>query len=382
MSRERIAALRTLFSSRRDVLLADLQALVVRESPSDDASLVSALADWIVDRLASVKVAAERVPCSGHGDGVLVRLGPERGGTLLLGHIDTVWPAGTLVDFPFRVEGDTATGPGVFDMKAGVAVLLSVLDAIAQGDVKAAAGISVFLTPDEEIGSESARAFFVDEARRRDRVLVLEPSGDGGAVKVARKGIGLVTATFQGVAAHAGLEPEKGASALLELARFVTFADALADRDVGTSVVATTARAGTKTNVVPERGELTVDFRVWSRAEGERIERALASYRPFDSRVRLDIQGGVNRPPMEPTPVTLALYEKAREIAGVLGFDLPSTRVGGASDGNLTAAAGVPTLDGLGPLGGGAHARSERLVLSDLPRRAALLSALLEGVGV
>lgn len=380
MRDERVAELRTLFSSRRDVLLADLQALVVRESPSDDAPLVSALADWIVNRLASVKVAAERVPCAGRGDGVLVRLGPESGGTLLLGHIDTVWPTGTLAEFPFRVDGDTAWGPGVFDMKAGVAVLLSLLEVIAQGDVKPAAGVSLFLTPDEEIGSESSRAFFIDEARRRDRVFVLEPSGDGGAVKVARKGIGLVTATFRGIASHAGLEPEKGASALLELARFVTFADALADRDVGTSVVSTTARAGTKTNVVPEMAELTVDFRVWSGSEGERIEKALSSYRSFDSRVRVDIHGGVNRPPMEPTSVTLQLYERAKSIAAVLGFDLPSARVGGASDGNLTAAAGVPTLDGLGPLGGGAHARSERLMLSDLPRRGALLAALLEDV--
>jgi glutamate carboxypeptidase len=378
--KERISELTALFASRQAAMLADLESLVGHESPSDASAHVSALAGWIVERLARSGTPAERVPCAGRGDAVSVRWGSDEGGTLILGHLDTVWPLGTLREIPFQVEGDVARGPGVFDMKAGLAVVLALLDAVAKGEVSPKGGLSVIFTPDEEIGSEASRAFFVEEAQRRQRVLVLEPAGDEGAVKVARKGTGLVRARFYGIASHAGLEPEKGASALLELARYALFADALADRTVGTSVVPTTATAGTKTNVVPENAELTIDFRVWTAEEGERLTAALSTYRPVDERVRLEIQGGLNRPPMEPTSVSLDIYHRAASIAGAMGFDLPIARVGGASDGNLTAAAGVPTLDGLGPSGGGAHARSERLDITDLSRRAALLSALLEDV--
>ena len=378
MSAPRLQALAALFDGRRDSLMSDLESLVTHESPSDDAARVSSLAAWIAGRLHRSGLEAECLPCSGRGDALRLRMGPAKGGFLLLGHHDTVWPAGTLGEIPFRVEKGVARGPGVFDMKAGIAVLLCVLDAISRGEVKPAGGVSLFLTPDEEIGSESSRGFFVEEALRRDRVLVLEPSGDGGAAKVARKGTGLVTVRFTGVASHAGLEPEKGASALLEMSRFVVFADALADSHAGTSVVPTMARAGRKTNVVPEAAELSVDFRVWTRAEGERVSAALSGYRPHDPRVHIAIDGGLNRPPMESTEDSLLLYRRAAALAQRLGFEIPAARVGGGSDGNLTAAAGVPTLDGLGPSGGGAHARSEHLAVEDLPRRAALLAALLE----
>jgi glutamate carboxypeptidase len=376
---ERISELSALFASRRDALLSDLEALVVRESPSDDAGRVTALSRFVADRLGAAGAAAETVPCAGRGDAVLSRVGDSRR-TLLLGHVDTVWPAGTLAEIPFRVEAGTATGPGVFDMKAGIAVALSVLSAAAAGVVKPSGGVTLLLTPDEELGSGASRGLLVAEARRHERVLVLEPSGDGGAAKVARKGIGLAAARFTGVAAHAGLEPERGASALLELSRFVLFADALADRSVGTSVVPTVASAGAKSNVVPESADVTVDFRVWTREEGERVAGALAAYRPADPLVHVAVEAGLNRPPMEETEASGALYRRAAALAQMLGFELPSARVGGASDGNLTAAAGVPTLDGLGPSGGGAHARTEHLAVDDLPRRAALVAALLEGV--
>ena len=230
--------------------------------------------------------------------------------------------------------------------------------------------------PDEEIGSGSSRALTVELARRHRRVLVLEPSDDG-AVKIARKGTGLFRLRFRGRAAHAGLEPERGASALAELARCVLFLEGLADPGKGTTVVPSVAKSGGRTNVVPEEGELAVDARVWSREEAERLEGAVRSYRPADSRISVSVEGGFDRPPLEPTPESLALFERARAAARDLGFDLASSRVGGASDGNLTAAAGVPTLDGLGPRGGGAHARDEFVSMSDLPRRAALLCALL-----
>ncbi|MEO8584721.1 MAG: M20 family metallopeptidase [Acidobacteriota bacterium] len=374
----RVRELAALFEARRDGMLEDLRSLVVRESPSGESSRVSELARWIATRFEKSGIAAACVPCAGRGDALRVRLGPERGGALLLGHIDTVWPAGTLAEIPFRVEDGVARGPGVFDMKGGVAVAIAVLEAFARGDVTTAEGVTLFLTPDEEVGSRASRDLLVGEALKRDRVFVLEPAGDGGAAKIARKGTGLVTARFTGVAAHAGLEPEKGASALLEMARFAIYADALADLSAGTSVVPTVAASGTVTNVVPEQATLSVDFRLWSEAEGQRVLTGLEAYRPADGRVTLALEGGVNRPPMEATEASLALYRRAASIAQELGFPLPGVRVGGASDGNLTASAGVPTLDGLGPSGAGAHARTEHLRVDDLPRRAALLAALLE----
>jgi glutamate carboxypeptidase len=374
----RVRELAALFDARRGSMLQDLESLVVRESPSSESSLVSELARWVAARLEKSGITASCVACAGRGDALRVRLGPERGGALLLGHLDTVWPAGTLAEIPFRLEEGAARGPGVFDMKGGVTVAIAVLEAIARGDLMAAEGVTLLLTPDEEVGSRASRDLLVGEALNRDRVFVLEPSGDGGAAKIARKGTGLVTARFTGVASHAGLEPEKGASALLEMSRFALYADALADLPAGTSVVPTVAASGTTTNVVPEHATLSVDFRLWSQAEGERVLAGLDAYRPADGRVAVTIEGGVNRPPMEATEASLALYRRAAALARTLGFSLPGVRVGGASDGNLTASAGVPTLDGLGPSGAGAHARSEHLLVDDLPRRAALLAALLE----
>ncbi len=374
----RVLELATLFDGRRASMLQDLEALVVRESPSSESSLVSEVARWVAARLEKSGIPASCVPCEGRGDALRVRLGPERGGALLLGHIDTVWPAGTLAEIPFRVEEGIARGPGVFDMKGGVTVAIAVLEAFARGDVKLAEGLTLFLTPDEEVGSGASRDLLVGEALNRDRVLVLEPSGDGGAAKIARKGTGTVTARFAGVAAHAGLEPEKGASALLEMSRFALYSDALQDLPSGTSVVPTVAASGTMTNVVPEHATLSVDFRLWSEAEGRRVLAGLHAYRPADERVAVTLEGGVNRPPMEATEASLALYRRAAALAQTLGFPLPGVRVGGGSDGNLTASAGVPTLDGLGPSGAGAHARTEHLLVDDLPRRAALLAALLE----
>jgi glutamate carboxypeptidase len=378
----RALALAALFSGRKERLLADLEALVVRESPSDDAVRVSSLARWITERLSRAGLAAACVPCEGRGDAVRVRVGAERGGTLLLGHLDTVWPAGTLAEIPFAIEDGVARGPGVYDMKAGIAVAVSVLGAVAAGEVNSEGGLSLVLTPDEEVGSGASRGLLVEEARRRGRVLVLEPAGEGGAAKVARKGTGLMKVRFRGVAAHAGLEPEKGASALLEMSRFALYADTLADEPAGTSVVPTLAASGTVTNVVPERGELAVDFRTWTQAEAGRVVTGLRAYRPADPRVALEMDGGPNRPPMEASEASLDLYRRAAALAHALGFNLPAARVGGGSDGNLTAAAGVPTLDGLGPAGGGAHARTEHLLVEDLARRAALVAGLLEGASV
>ncbi len=379
MSPDRVRELSALFERQTQHLLDTLGRLVEAESPSDDPPRVSALSHALAERLSTAGVPAACVPCRGRGDALRAHTGGE-GGTLLLGHLDTVWPAGTLEEIPFRVEGSRAKGPGVFDMKGGIAVALAVLEAVGRGEVRPGRGLSLLLTPDEETGSAASQELLVAEARRHERVLVLEPAGDGGAAKVARKGIGQATIRFTGLAAHAGLEPEKGASALAEMARFLLFAEAVADPALGTTVVPTLARAGSKANVVPESAEITVDFRIWTRSEAARVETALSGYHPADPRVRVEMTGGLNRPAMEETAATRVLYEAASGLARRLGFALPAVRVGGASDGNLTANAGVPTLDGLGPSGGGAHARSEHLFVEDLPRRAALLAALVEEV--
>jgi len=362
------------FAARGDRLTADLEALVAQESPSDDADRVSSLARWIRDRLSEGGVTAETRPCVDRGDAVFASVGRRGagGGPLILGHLDTVWPAGTLAGFPFRIDGDRATGPGVFDMKAGIAVAIEVLvELAARGDGAA----SLLLVPDEEVGSAASKSLTLELAKRHTSVLVLEPSLDGAA-KIARKGNGMFRIRFRGRAAHAGLEPERGASALAELARCVLFLETLGRPAAGTTVSATVAQSGTRTNVIPEDGTLLADARVWSEGEADRVTLAIRGYAAADPRVEVSVEGSFDRPPLEPTPASLALYERARELSEEMGFPLESVRVGGASDGNFTAAAGVPTLDGLGPRGGGAHARGEFVSLSDLPVRAALLAAL------
>jgi len=355
-------------------MLEDLEAMVRLESPSEDAGRVSLLAAWVRDRLRERGVLAELRPCPRRGEAVLASIGARDRGTLLLGHLDTVWPAGTLTTFPFRVEGDRASGPGAFDMKAGIAVALAALAGLVK--LSQPPAVSLLLVPDEEVGTAASRDLLLSVAKRHRQVLVLEPSLDGAA-KIARKGTGVFQVSFTGKAAHAGLEPEKGASALMELSLFVIFVETLLDTEKQTSVVATLAQAGTAANVVPEKATLTVDARVWSSEEAARVEEAIRSYRSVDPRVFVSAEGGFDRPPMEPTPASQVLYEKARAAARKLGFEMEAARVGGASDGNLTAAAGVTTLDGLGPTGGGAHARREYVAVPDLPRRAALLATLL-----
>ena len=359
-------------------LLDDLRSLVELESPSHDAKGVTAVAEWVTARLAQGEVRAERVACAGFGDAVRATLREpgSRGGTLLVGHLDTVWPEGTLGRRPFRVEDGRATGPGAFDMKAGIVVAVAVLSDLAKDG--APPPVSLFLAPDEEVGSAGSREALLAFAREHDRVLVLEPSREGAA-KIARKGTGLVEASFTGRAAHAGLEPEKGASALLEMARFALFLETLGDVAAGTTVTPSLASAGSATNVVAESARLTADVRVWTAAEEARVRSALATYAPRDARVSADVSAKFDRPPMEETPASRALYEDFRAIAARLGAAIAAERVGGASDGNLTAAAGIPTLDGIGPSGGGAHAPDEWVAVADISFRADLLTRFLRG---
>ncbi|WP_028479077.1 M20 family metallopeptidase [Nocardia sp. CNY236] len=290
---------------------------------------------------------------------------------LLLGHYDTVWPIGTITDWPFTIQGGIASGPGVFDMKGGIVQALGAISLSRDPD-----HVSVVLTGDEEIGSVSSRALIREEARRCGAVLVCEPAADGGAVKTARKGIATYTVAIHGRAAHAGLEPHLGVNSSVELAHQIMRITALNEGD--TTVTPTLASAGTTQNSVPETARVYVDARAWTIAALERVDTAMAGLVPHLPGAQVTISGGIERPPLE-EPQARALYAQAAAVAVELGLaPLSAARSGGGSDGNITAALGIPTLDGLGAVGGHPHARDEHVWVAAMPERAALLAALLQ----
>lgn len=365
-----------------DWMLASLEALVRLESPSDDKSAVDAVVDALALHGAALGARIARLPVAEAGDHLRLEIGPAGGRprVLLLGHTDTVWPLGTLAAMPVDRRDGRLHGPGVYDMKGGLVVALQALRVIA-GTLTAP--VVLLMTSDEEVGSATSRALIEAEARDAAAVLVLEPALEAeaaphGGVKTGRKGVGEFRLDVSGVAAHAGSEPEKGASAVRELARQLMAIDALARPDRGTTINAGVIGGGTRGNVVAEHAWAAIDVRVLQLAEARRIEAAFAELRADDPRIRVRVRGGVNRPPLEPSAAGRRLYDQAAEVARALGLALPSGTVGGASDGNFTAALGIPTLDGLGPSGGGAHARDEHVRIASLPVRAALLAGLLD----
>lgn len=345
-----------------------LGALVSVETPSGHAAGIAAAYDLVDSWLAPLVGPVRREVV----DGVThARWGAARPRVLILGHIDTVWPVGTIDRAPFAVRGDRCTGPGVFDMKAGIVAAAEALALAAADDV------GVLLTGDEEVGSITSRDLLERAALESGAVLVLEPSL-GGAVKTARRGGSIYTVEVTGRAAHAGLEPWKGVNALVELARLVIELPALGDGE-GTTVSPTVARAGTATNVIPERASARVDVRAWTLDELERVDRALRRRRPVDERATIEVSGGINRPPMEEHS-SARLLALAREVSRSLGHaQLRAEAVGGASDGNFTAALGIPTLDGLGPDGDGAHAEHEWVSLASIAERARLVAGMIDG---
>lgn len=354
------------------VVLEQLERLVMTESPSEDLPLTHRCADVVSDLVDDVLgERPQRLEVGGRPH-LLLRSGAARP-VLLLAHLDTVWPAGTTADWPFTVDGDWATGPGVFDMKAG---LVQGLHAVRSAGV---AGVDLLVTSDEEVGSPTSRALIEREARRARAVLVLEPSVDG-APKTARKGVSMYRLLVRGRASHAGLEPKAGVNAIVELAAQVPALGRLADGDRGTTVTPTVARAGTTTNTVPAAAEIALDVRAWTAAEQQRVDAGLRSLRPTLPGAALEVLGGVNRPPLEEAAST-ALMALASRCAADLGLSLPPGRaVGGGSDGNFTAGLGVPTLDGMGAVGAGAHAVGERASVSALAERTALLTCLLRAL--
>ncbi len=361
--------------------LARLQRYVEHESPSGDVVRTSALAAVLVAELRGLgaTVAEHKAPERGKHvearvEGAEAALAP----LFLLGHLDTVFPVGTLAERPFRVEDGRATGPGVFDMKAGLAVLLEALAQLRAAGGRQRRPLRILLTCDEEVGSGTSRPLIEALARGAAATLVLEPSLPGGAAKTARKGVAGYTLQSFGRAAHAGVEPEKGISAITELAHQVLAAQALAAPERGTTVTVGLVGGGSASNVVPAAAWAEVDVRFATGDEAIRVDTAMRALAPVLPGARLEVSGGVNRPPLERTEAGAALYRTARGLATELGFDLPEGATGGGSDGNFTAALGVPTLDGLGPQGGGAHAVHEHVLVEDLPRRIALLRRLLE----
>jgi glutamate carboxypeptidase len=357
-------------------MLAALERLVAAESPSFDKRRCDVCADLVASLFQErTGAAARRHPRPDRGDQLEVRTAGAGQPVMLLCHHDTVWEAGTIERLPFRVEGDLVRGPGSYDMKAGI-----VEAAFALELARPKRPVVVLSTSDEEIGSASSRQLIEDTAREAVAVLVLEPAASGGALKTARKGIADFRLEVTGRAAHAGVEPEKGVSAIEELAHQVLSLKALADPARGTTINVGVVSGGTRPNVVAAQAQAQIDVRFASAAEAERVVAAIRDLRPRLAGARLSVSGGVDRPPMERSPGVITLAQRARRLAAEMDFDLAETSTGGGSDGNFTAALGVPTLDGLGPDGGGAHADSEHLLIGSWLRRTELLARILEAL--
>ena len=361
--------------------LAFLRALVECESPTGHQDGNLRAADLLENAMTRAGGQVERIPAPGLGVHLLARfrgVKRDRGPILVMGHMDTVHPVGTLRRLPFAVADGKVQGPGIYDMKSGLAVSLTALRLLAKMDRGAASDVTYLITCDEERGSPDSRERIEAEARAHRAALVLEPSAPGGAVKSRRKGVSGYVLEVAGLAAHAGIEPEAGASAIHELARQICRIYDLADPDVGTTVSVGVIKGGTKENVVADAASCTIDVRFFSNTEATRVDAALTAAVAFDKRCTLTLTGGPNRGALEKTEASSLLFGQARALAATLGFEIGEESTGGASDGNLIAAAGCPTLDGLGPDGRGAHTLFEHIFLDDVPRRIALVAALLE----
>src|SRR5712691_1356570 len=372
------------FEERQDAIAATTRQLVEIESPSDNKQAVDQLAALLAGRFESLGGHAMFHRAQDFGDNLQVDF-PGGGGrkpVLLLGHIDTVYPLGTLGSMPCRVADGRLWGPGALDMKSGIALMLHALEALRawHGDAPPRP-LTVLLVSDEEVGSDSSRRITENLAKKSAAVLVLEPSyGLHGAVKTARKGVGEYKIKVTGKAAHSGLDFEKGESAIIELAKQITEISKLIDLKRGLTLNVGLVQGGTRVNVIPAEATASLDVRIARMKDAAVIDRKLRALKPFNRKCTLEINGAINRPPMERTAGVAALYKKATEIARQLGWKLEEAAVGGGSDGNFTAGLGIPTLDGLGGVGEGAHAAHESIIISELPRRAALLAELIEAV--
>lgn len=361
-----------------------MQSLVETESPSGDAQGSRAVVDLLTQNASRLNCvdAIERVDVPEFGQHVLIKAFHKQsnaGQILLVGHTDTVHARGSIDERPWRREADRIYGPGIFDMKANCALAIEVLRALSELNVTVASSVTLALTCDEEVGSLSGWPLLERVARSKQTrcALVMEPPASGGRVKTGRKGTGIFAIKVEGKAAHAGLEPEKGASAILELARQTEQLHALNLSGSGITLNVGVVHGGTRSNVVAAEAQGEIDVRFSTAAESQEIERILSNLKPIDERTKVFVSGGINRPPMERTAAVIELFEKARAIAAEVDFELGEAQVGGASDGNFLAAMGIPVLDGLGISGDGAHAIHEHIEAGDIARRGALIGGLL-----
>jgi glutamate carboxypeptidase len=372
-------------AGRKSQMLEMIGELVRVESPTEDRAgvnrCVTVLEDWIKASGGQSKRSKQRSA----GDLLVGRFGPARSKVkplLLLGHLDTVWPLGTLQKMPFRVSAGRAWGPGVLDMKAGVVMALSAVRVLQEAKLLNRP-VLFLLNSDEETGSEHSRALTESLARKCEAVFVLEPAqAPAAAYKTARKGVAHYRLQVHGIAAHSGVDFARGASAVLELGRQIERASGFTDLTRGITVNAGVIGGGTRSNVVPAEAWAEFDVRIAKAKDAPRVDRRFRSLRAIDRRCRLEVTGGLNRPPMERTPGTVALFGRAATLAKGLGFQLQEAATGGGSDGNFTSALGIPTLDGMGAVGEGAHADRESILLEALVPRTALLAAMIGGLNL
>jgi len=380
------------FKERNETIVSTIRELVEMESPSDSKASVDRIADSLAGKFAALGGRIRLHHASNVGNHLQADFNGNSGAkpVLLLGHYDTVYPLGTLAKMPCRVARGRLTGPGVLDMKSGIALMLHAMAALQdwsrEGSQAGSRGklprpVSVFLVSDEEVGSDSSRAITEGLARESAAVLVLEPSfGPQGAVKTARKGVGGYEIKVTGKAAHSGLDFEKGVNAIVELARQIGKVTSFTDLRRGLTVNVGLVSGGSRVNVVPAEAVAQVDVRIARLKDAAGIDGKMRGLKGFNRKCRVEVTGGINRPPMERTAGVAALYANARGVARAMGWRLEEAAVGGGSDGNFTAGLGIPTLDGLGGVGDGAHAPHEYIEISELPRRAVLLAGLIESV--
>ena len=358
-------------------LLETIEALVAHESPSDNKDAVDRCGRELAGRLAEIGADVRSISVATAGDHLRAQIGAGRRQILLLGHFDTVWPVGQLQQMPLRRDGDRLAGPGVLDMKAGIGLGMLATRALFELDRPADVRIVMLWTTDEEVGSLTSRALIETEARQSNAVLVLEPALPGGALKTSRKGCGGYEVVVRGEAAHAGVDPGKGVSAIRELARQILAIETLQDLSAGVSVNVGVIEGGSRPNVIAAEARARVDARAPTMADAARIDAAIRGLTPHIPGATIEIHGGFDRPPMERTPGVVRLLAIAQTAARELGQTVDEGSTGGGSDGNFCAALGVPTLDGLGALGDGAHALHEHVVIPTLAPRAALLTRTL-----
>jgi glutamate carboxypeptidase len=371
--------------SEEQWLLETIEALVRLESPTNDKAAVDRCGGDLAARLEAIGGRITRLPRPDCGDHLLAEFPAGRAATgfrerkpiLLLGHFDTVWPVGQLERMPLTRADGRLYGPGVFDMKAGIAIAMLAVRALLETGAASRRRVVMMWTTDEETGSASSRAAIEDQARQSAAVLVLEPSLPGGAAKTARKGCGGYEVTVRGKAAHAGIEPQKGASAVQELAHQILAINGFQDLARGITVNVVQVSGGSRSNVIPDHARAVVDVRVPTADAAAEVDRLFHELRPKDPRTTVETSGGVDRPPLERGPGVARLYNQARAVALDLGQDLGEGSTGGGSDGNFTAALGIPTLDGLGAVGDGAHALHEHVEIAALSGRAALVAGLM-----